>query len=138
MITMRRLARWHIWLGWLIGVPLLLWTFSGLWMVARPIEEVGLGDRVLTAEDGAQATAGFAQHREEVAAVVTDMVMPVMDGPALIGALRRIRPQVRVIACSGFSGSGGMRQQAGDADAFLEKPYTAHSLLEALRTVLAR
>lgn len=40
MITMRRLARWHIWLGWLIGVPLLLWTFTGLWMVARPIEEV--------------------------------------------------------------------------------------------------
>ena len=37
---MRRLARWHIWLGWLVGVPLLLWTFTGLWMVARPIEEV--------------------------------------------------------------------------------------------------
>lgn len=37
---MRKLARWHIWLGWLIGVPLLLWTFTGLWMVARPIEEV--------------------------------------------------------------------------------------------------
>lgn len=40
MNNMRTLARWHIWLGWLIGVPLLLWTFSGLWMVARPIEEV--------------------------------------------------------------------------------------------------
>lgn len=38
--AMHRLARWHIWLGWLVGVPLLLWTFSGLWMVARPIEEV--------------------------------------------------------------------------------------------------
>jgi hypothetical protein len=37
---MRRFARWHIWLGWLIAVPLLLWTFTGLWMVARPIEEV--------------------------------------------------------------------------------------------------
>lgn len=37
---MRKLARWHIWLGWLVGVPLLLWTFTGLWMVARPIEEV--------------------------------------------------------------------------------------------------
>ena len=37
---MRRLARWHIWLGWLVAVPLLLWTASGLWMVARPIEEV--------------------------------------------------------------------------------------------------
>ena len=37
---MRRLARWHIWLGWLIGVPLLLWTLSGLVMVLKPIEEV--------------------------------------------------------------------------------------------------
>jgi PepSY-associated TM region len=36
----RTLARWHIWLGWLIAVPLILWTASGLWMVARPIEEV--------------------------------------------------------------------------------------------------
>jgi PepSY-associated TM region len=35
-----RFARWHIWLGWAAAVPLLLWTFSGLWMVARPIEEV--------------------------------------------------------------------------------------------------
>ena len=34
------LHRWHIWLGWLIGVPLILWTASGLFMVARPIEEV--------------------------------------------------------------------------------------------------
>lgn len=48
---MRRLARWHIWLGWLIGVPLLLWTFSGLWMVARPIEEVrGTGLRAEPAQ----------------------------------------------------------------------------------------
>ncbi len=37
---MMRFARWHIWLGWLVGVPLLFWTISGLWMVARPIEEV--------------------------------------------------------------------------------------------------
>ena len=32
--------RWHTWLGWVAGVPLLLWTVTGLWMVARPIEEV--------------------------------------------------------------------------------------------------
>lgn len=36
----RSLLRIHIWLAWLIGVPLLFWTVSGLWMVARPIEEV--------------------------------------------------------------------------------------------------
>lgn len=37
---MGRFARWHIWLGWVVGVPLLLWTLSGVAMVARPIEEV--------------------------------------------------------------------------------------------------
>jgi uncharacterized iron-regulated membrane protein len=36
----RRLNRYHVWLGWLIGVPLLIWTVTGLWMVTRPIEEV--------------------------------------------------------------------------------------------------
>ncbi len=34
------LRRWHLWLGWLIGVPFLLWALSGLMMVIRPIEEV--------------------------------------------------------------------------------------------------
>ena len=37
---MRRFARWHIWLGWLTGIPLLMWTITGLVMVAKPIEEV--------------------------------------------------------------------------------------------------
>jgi hypothetical protein len=34
------LRRYHIWLGWVVGLPLLLWTLSGLVMVAKPIEEV--------------------------------------------------------------------------------------------------
>jgi hypothetical protein len=34
------LHKWHVWLGWLVGMPLILWTASGLFMVARPIEEV--------------------------------------------------------------------------------------------------
>ena len=37
---MQRFARWHIWLGWLVGFPVLMWTVTGLIMVARPIEEV--------------------------------------------------------------------------------------------------
>jgi len=35
-----RLRRWHVWLGWLVGLPMLFWTISGLVMVAKPIEEV--------------------------------------------------------------------------------------------------
>ena len=38
--AMQNFARWHIWLGWAVGVPLLLWLASGLLMAARPIEEV--------------------------------------------------------------------------------------------------
>jgi hypothetical protein len=34
------LRRWHIWLGWLVGVPMLFWTLSGVVMVWKPIEEV--------------------------------------------------------------------------------------------------
>ena len=34
------LMRWHVWLGWLIGVPVIIWTASGLLMVAQPIETV--------------------------------------------------------------------------------------------------
>lgn len=37
---MHRFARWHIWLGWLAAIPLLLWTISGLVMTLRPIDEV--------------------------------------------------------------------------------------------------
>lgn len=37
---MNQFRRWHIWLGWLVGVPLLIWTCTGLWMVSRPIDEV--------------------------------------------------------------------------------------------------
>ena len=37
---MRTLAKWHIWLGWLVGVPIVMWTATGLFMVAKPIEEV--------------------------------------------------------------------------------------------------
>jgi hypothetical protein len=37
---MQRFARWHIWLGWAVGLPILMWAVTGLVMVARPIEEV--------------------------------------------------------------------------------------------------
>lgn len=37
---MRLFAKWHIWLGWLVGVPVLMWTVTGLVMVITPIEEV--------------------------------------------------------------------------------------------------
>jgi uncharacterized iron-regulated membrane protein len=40
MKARQRLRRYHIWLGWLVGLPILMWTLTGLVMVVRPIEEV--------------------------------------------------------------------------------------------------
>ena len=37
---MRTLAKWHIWLGWLVGVPIVMWLATGLLMTLRPVEEV--------------------------------------------------------------------------------------------------
>jgi hypothetical protein len=39
-LWMQRFAKWHIWLGWLVGVPMVLWTVTGLLMVIKPIDEV--------------------------------------------------------------------------------------------------
>lgn len=44
---MRTLAKWHIWLGWLVGVPIVMWLATGLLMVSRPIEQVR-GDHLRT------------------------------------------------------------------------------------------
>ena len=35
-----RLRRWHVWLGWIVGLPVLFWVVSGLVMIAKPIKEV--------------------------------------------------------------------------------------------------
>lgn len=96
------------------------------------------GYRVITAEDGAQAIGQFALARDQVAAVLTDMMMPVMDGPALIVALRRIDPAVRIIAASGLNANGNVAKAANlGVQHFLAKPYSADALLAILRQVLA-
>ncbi len=93
------------------------------------------GYEVLTAEDGAQAMAIFAMHRERIRVIVTDMMMPVMDGAALIAALRRVDPAIRIIATSGLHGNAGKAGNAGEKH-FLTKPYTAGALLTLLAEVL--
>ncbi|MDF3059277.1 MAG: sensor hybrid histidine kinase [Rariglobus sp.] len=95
------------------------------------------GYRVIVARDGAEAVALYAQHRDTIAVVVTDMVMPIMDGPATINALMRINPRVLIIAASGLNSNGRVAKAAGaGVTHFLPKPYTAETLLITLRDVL--
>ncbi len=93
--------------------------------------------RVLTANDGTEAVALYAQHREEIAAVITDMMMPFMDGPATIRALQKLNPQVPIIAASGLAAQDKAAEATAlGVRAFLSKPYTAEKLLHALADVL--
>jgi PAS domain S-box-containing protein len=96
------------------------------------------GYRVLLAADGSEAVALYEKQNGDIAAVITDMMMPVMDGPATISALRAMRPDVRIIAASGLHGRGNDPHSASIASVrhFLSKPYTAETLLTALRRVL--
>ena len=97
------------------------------------------GYRVVTAGNGAEACAFFAQHWNEVALVLTDMMMPVMDGPATISAILRINPCARIIGVSGihFGESTAKAASLGVRD-FLPKPYTIEEMLKKIREVLDR
>jgi PAS domain S-box-containing protein len=95
------------------------------------------GYRVLTAGDGAEGVAMYAGNQDQIAVVLTDMTMPVMDGVAMIHALRRINPGVKVIAASGLNANGSANRTAVlGVKHFLTKPYTAETLLRVLRSVL--
>jgi two-component system, cell cycle sensor histidine kinase and response regulator CckA len=95
------------------------------------------GYKVLTAKDGLEALALYAQHRDVIALVLTDVVMPYLDGPSTIRALLRMNPEVKVIACSGLN-TEEKRTGAYTLDGvpMIEKPFTAGRLLLKLGEVL--
>ena len=95
------------------------------------------GYRILTAVDGADAIAVYAQHRDVIAVVLTDMMMPNMDGGRLIRALLNINPAIRIVRTSGLaSHSGGEEFTDAGINHFLTKPYTAETLLKTMRAIL--
>lgn len=96
------------------------------------------GYRTVTANDGAEAVAIYQQRAAEIAVVLVDMMMPVLDGAATIRKLAAINPELKVIAASGLETSDVLAR-AGDGyiSAFLPKPYTAGTLLKALHKILS-
>jgi len=95
------------------------------------------GYRVLTATDGADALVTYAQHQQEIVVVLTDMNMPVMDGPATIRALMKINPKIKIIGASGLNANESVAKAAGaGVRYFLTKPYMAGTLLKTMRAIL--
>ncbi len=96
------------------------------------------GYRVLTANDGADAVTVFHQHHYEIAAVLIDVMMPVMGGPAAMRAMRAVDPKVLLIATSGMI-PRELEQELAELKprSFLTKPFTTRELLESLAAALA-
>jgi PAS domain S-box-containing protein len=96
------------------------------------------GYSVITASDGTAGLAEFVQRGQEIALVVTDMAMPFMDGAAMIRALRKLDPEVRIIGMSGLLNADQTAElQSLNVNAFLSKPFTSEGLLTTVARLLA-
>jgi len=105
----------------------------------EPIREIAkqilerFGYRVLLAANGAEAVKLYTARQKEIAVVITDMAMPVMDGPAAIAALNTINPNIKIIGSSGLDSGNKSGAAIGH---FMPKPYTAETVLNMLQKVL--
>ncbi len=93
--------------------------------------------RVLLAADGTEGLALYAKRSAEISVVLTDVVMPFIDGVALTRALKRLDPNVKVIVSTGHAQHNRMAElKSLGVEGFLLKPFSAESLLQAVRSAL--
>jgi nitrogen-specific signal transduction histidine kinase/CheY-like chemotaxis protein len=108
-------------------------------LILRTVKEVleSNGYQTLTAGNGTAAIALFREQAPQIDVVLLDMMMPEIDGPAVMRAMQEVDPRVRVIACSGLRSNDRVRTIfAAGAKAFLQKPYSEEQLLETLHSIL--
>ena len=104
-------------------------------IVKRTLERFGY--RVQVAANGLEALSAYAEARGAIGAVLTDMAMPVMDGPAMILKLKAIDPRARIIGSSGLTSNDALASVVGaGVRHFDPKPYTTEALLTTLSAAL--
>jgi two-component system cell cycle sensor histidine kinase/response regulator CckA len=95
------------------------------------------GYHVLQATTGVEALEVFNNHQGEVDLVVSDVVMPEMDGPTMFEKLRRQRPDLKVIFISGYAEDAFRQHLAENEDfMFLQKPFDLKELAAAVKAAL--
>jgi two-component system cell cycle sensor histidine kinase/response regulator CckA len=107
---------------------------SILQMVQVTLESYGY--RAITVVGGAAAIAMFEQRHAEIDLVIIDMMMPDVDGPMAIKAMRSIAPEAKIIASSGLRKPDHGKDSIEGSDGFLPKPYTDELLLQTIKNVL--
>jgi two-component system cell cycle sensor histidine kinase/response regulator CckA len=96
------------------------------------------GYQVLEANDGVEALDVMAANEGEIDIVVSDVVMPEMDGPALFKELRKRNPSLKVIFVSGYPNEAFRESMGSDDFAFLPKPFSLPQLAAKVKEELAR
>jgi two-component system cell cycle sensor histidine kinase/response regulator CckA len=96
-----------------------------------------LGYRVTAVSDAVKALEAVRSRPRDFDLVITDQMMPSLTGLMLFGELRRIRPDLPVILCSGFSEAVDEAKAKGlGFAAFLMKPFSVQEIAATLRRVL--
>ncbi len=96
------------------------------------------GYQVLEAADGVEALDVMAANEGKIDIVVSDVVMPEMDGPALFKELRKRNPSLKVIFVSGYPNEAFRESMGSDDFAFLPKPFSLPQLAAKVKEELAK
>lgn len=95
------------------------------------------GYRTLLAADGREGLALYEKHREEIKLIVSDLMMPQMDGPTMVRSLREKHFAVKTIMITGLGEENRISEAKGaGVDAVLNKPFTAEQLLTNMKQLL--
>ncbi|MHC5777574.1 hybrid sensor histidine kinase/response regulator [Nostoc sp.] len=93
----------------------------------------------ITASDGMEALAIYAQHKDKISAAIIDMIMSNMDGATTIRTLQNLNPLLPIVVVSGLATSEQIPiNQTDEHTAFLPKPYTTQELLKTLHAVISQ
>ena len=98
---------------------------------------VSRGYTVLEAGNGVEAIEVLGKHGGKIDLVVSDVVMPEMDGPTLLKELRKTEPTLKIIFVSGYAEDAFEKSlPAGEQFAFLPKPFTLKQLVAAVKETM--
>ncbi len=96
-----------------------------------------IGYRVLSATTSSQAIARSKEYQGDIDIVLSDIIMPDMNGVELFALLRETRPKLKAIFMSGYTNSMAVESAGMDTNTmFLQKPFTFDDLARKIRTSL--